>query len=171
MFNAPVTVARRHWLRSPWPLPRLAVSVSRAPAQAPPVLEPLPMPEILKQYQPISAERSEESARRRLADDPPHVRRLGIQPAQPDRYRTTSARLQPAWVFSTGVDQRTRGAADRRQRRDVRVDAGQPGDRHQREDRHAAVAVSPAAADARRAAASDQPRRRRLQRQGVLRRR
>ena len=78
-------------------------------------------------------------------------------------------RLQPAWVFSTGDGQRPRSAADRRQRRDVRGDARQSGARHQREDGHAAVALPPPAADARRGAASDEPRRGGLRRQGVFR--
>ena len=92
-----------------------------------------------------------EARRRRLADDPPHLRRLGLQPARSDHAGQRRA-------AAAGVDlldrrhQRTRSAADRERRRDVRVDAGQPGDRRRGEDRHAAVALSPADARGRRGA-------------------
>ena len=62
------------------------------------------MPEILKQYLPISAAASAESARRRLADDSPHLRRVGIQPAQLRSHRTTSSACSRRGFFPTGVD-------------------------------------------------------------------
>jgi len=66
------------------------------------LLEPLPMPEILKQYQPVTAERLKNPA----DGEWPMIRRTydgwGYSPLtqiRPDNVR----RLQPAWVFSTGV--------------------------------------------------------------------
>ena len=53
-----------------------ATLVAQAPQPTAPggvLLEPLPMPEILKQYQSIPAERLKNPSRWRLADDPPHV--------------------------------------------------------------------------------------------------
>ncbi len=72
-------------------------------AQAPTVLEPLPMPEILKRYVPISAERLKNPA----DGDWPMVRRTydgwGYSPlSQIDTGNV--ARLQPAWVFSTSME-------------------------------------------------------------------
>jgi alcohol dehydrogenase (cytochrome c) len=65
-------------------------------------LEPLPMPEILKQYQPISAERLKNPS----DDEWPMFRRTydgwGFSPLTqitPDNV----GRLEPAWIFSTGV--------------------------------------------------------------------
>ena len=82
----------------------ISAMAPQAQQQAPvaPVLEPLPMPEILKQYRPISAERL-----RAPADgDWPMIRRTydgwGYSPLNQiddDNVR----RLEPAWVFSTGV--------------------------------------------------------------------
>ncbi len=67
------------------------------------VLEPLPMPEILKQYQPIPAERLKNPA----DGDWPMIRRTydgwGYSPLDqitPDNVQ----RLQPAWVFSTSME-------------------------------------------------------------------
>jgi alcohol dehydrogenase (cytochrome c) len=66
-------------------------------------LEPLPMPEILKQYQAITAERLKNPA----DGDWPMFRRTydgwGFSPLTqitPDNV----ARLQPAWIFSTGAE-------------------------------------------------------------------
>ena len=87
---------------------------------------------------------AEEAGRRRLADVPPHLRRLGLQPARPDHAGTTSSRLQPVWAFATGQIERPRGAADREQRRDVRRDAGQPGDRARRQDRRSCCGATSA---------------------------
>jgi len=66
------------------------------------LLEPLPMPEILKQYQPISAERLRQPA----DGDWPMIRRTydgwGYSPlSQIDDDNVK--RLEPAWIFSTGV--------------------------------------------------------------------
>ena len=73
-----------------------------APGPAAPVLEPLPMPEILKQYQPITADRLKAPP----DGDWPMVRRTydgwGFSPLaqiNPGNVR----RLQPVWVFSTGA--------------------------------------------------------------------
>ncbi len=67
--------------------------------------------------------------------------------------------------------QRTRGGAHRQQRRNVRRHARQPGHRARRGVRPDPLAISAAAAGRRDPAAPDQPRRRAVRRQGVLRRR
>src|SRR5688572_27143798 len=86
----------------------LAAASMALRAQAPagggaPALTPLPMPEILKRYQPISAER--------LKNPPdgewPMIRRTydgwGYSPlSQIDTGNVR--RLQPAWVFSTSME-------------------------------------------------------------------
>ena len=84
----------------------LAQAPPRPPAAAAPpapVQEPLPMPDILKQYQPIGAERLKNPA----DGDWPMIRRTydgwGYSPLT----QITSdnvKRLAPAWVFSTGVN-------------------------------------------------------------------
>ena len=62
------------------------------------------------------------ATRRRLADDPAHVQRMGLQSARSDQRWKRQAP-------SAGVDdvdrheQRARGGADRQRRRDVRLDA------------------------------------------------
>ena len=111
---------------------------------------------------------SAEPRRRRLADDPADVRRLGLQPARSDyagQRRAAAARL--------GVlDRRDRaatGAADRERRRHVHRHAEQPGDRARRQDRRTALALPPPAARRCHRAARNQPRRRAVRRQGVLR--
>jgi len=82
----------------------IASMAPHAQQQAPvvPVLEPLPMPEILKQYRPISAERLRQPA----AGDWPMIRRTydgwGYSPL--DQIDDDNVkRLEPAWIFSTGV--------------------------------------------------------------------
>ena len=86
---------------------------ARPPAQQPvppargggpgdPLFEPLPMPEILKQYQPVSADRLKNPA----DGDWPMIRRTydgwGYSPlTQIDTGNVT--RLEPVWVLSTGV--------------------------------------------------------------------
>ena len=94
-----------------------------------PVLEPLPMPEILKRYVPISAERLKNPP----DGDWPMIRRTydgwGYSPlSQIDTGNVDAAAARVGVLDLDG--ERTRGAADRRQRRDVRVDAGQSGSRH-----------------------------------------
>ncbi len=99
------------------------------------------------------------SGRRRLADGAAHLRRLGLQPARADHRRQ-----RPAAAAGLGVldrrQQRPRGGADRRQRRDVRVHAGAPGGGHRRRDRRPAVALQQAGARSAGRPASDHPRRR-----------
>ena len=92
---------------------------------------------------------AEEARGRRLADDPAHLRRLGLQPARSDHAGQRRAAAAGVGVLDRR-DQRPRGAADRQRRRDVRRDAGQPGDRARREDRRAALALPAAAARGRR---------------------
>ncbi len=109
--------------------PRWTARAQQPAAPGAALLVPLPMPEILKQYQSIPAERLKNPP----DGDWPMFRRTydgwGYSPlSQIDTGNVK--RLQPAWVFSTVDGERTRGAADRRQRRDVRVDAGQSGARH-----------------------------------------
>ena len=96
--------------------------------------QPPPMPEILKQYQPISAERLKNPP----DGDWPMIRRTydgwGYSPlSQIDTDNVDAARAGMGFFHRRG--QRPRGSADRRQRRDVRVDARQPGARHQRAER------------------------------------
>ena len=82
----------------------IAPTAPHAQQQSPGILllEPLPMPEILKQYQPISAERLKHPA----DGDWPMIRRTydgwGYSPlSQIDDDNVK--RLEPAWIFSTGV--------------------------------------------------------------------
>ena len=122
------------------------LSIAQQPVTQPPLtqqppLPPLvvPMPEILKSYAPVTAERLT-TRRRRVADDPPHLRRLGLQPAGPDH----TGQRRPVAAGVGVLDrrgQRPRGGAGRRQRRDVPVHAGAPRGGHRREDRPAAVAL------------------------------
>jgi alcohol dehydrogenase (cytochrome c) len=88
-------------------LAAIAVALyAQAPSQPPPavpVLEPLPMAEILKRYAPISAERLLNP----LDGDWPMVRRTydgwGYSPLT--QITTDNVkRLQPAWVFSTSME-------------------------------------------------------------------
>src|SRR5687768_18455019 len=73
------------------------------PAPAVPVLEPLPMPEILKQYQPIAAERLKNPP----DGDWPMFRRTydgwGYSPLTQITTDNVN-RLQPVWVFSTAQE-------------------------------------------------------------------
>ena len=111
----------------------------------------------------------EETRGQRLADDPPHLQRVGLQPARSDH----AGQRQPAAAGVVLLDrpgQRPRGAADRQQRRDVRRHARQPGDRHRGEDRHGSLALQEGAGGGRHRAPPDQPRRRALRRQGLFRR-
>ena len=92
------------------------------------------MPAILQNYKPVDAERLKNPDDgdwlmvRRTYDGWGYSPLEQITPAN-------VTRLQPVWVVLDRRDQRPRGAADRQQRRDVRRDAGQPGDRARREDR------------------------------------
>ena len=103
-----------------------------------------PTPAVLQNYKPVTAERLKKP------DDGDWlmVRRTydgwGYSPLEQITTENVE-RLQPVWAFSTGVVKRSRSAADRQQRRDVRRDAEQSGDRHRREDRQAALALSQAA--------------------------
>ena len=72
------------------------------PAPGAPLLEPLPMPEILKQYQPISADRLKHPS----DNEWPMVRRTydgwGYSPLS--QINTDNVkRLQPTWIFSTAM--------------------------------------------------------------------
>ena len=76
-----------------------------------------------------------EAGRRRLADDPPHLRRLGLQPARPDHRRQRRA-------AAAGVDRSRPAQTNGHEAPPIVnngvmfvVDAGQPGDRARREDR------------------------------------
>ena len=98
------------------------------------------MPDILQKYAPVTAERLKKPEDgnwlmfRRTYDG------WGYSPLAeitPDNV----SRLQPVWSFATGADRGPPGAADRQQRRDVRGDAGQPGDRARGQDRQRAVAL------------------------------
>ena len=89
---------------------------------------------LLRNYKPVTAERLLKPDDWRLADDSPHVRRVGLQPAQSDQHRQ---RQQAAAGLDDrhGRDARPRVGARRQQRRDVRDHAEQSGDRARREDR------------------------------------
>ena len=111
---------------------------------------------------------SPHAGRRRLADDPAFVRRLGLQPARSDH----AGQRQPA-AAGVGVcdrrQQRARSRAGREQRRDVRLDAVAPGRRDRCEDRRDPLALHQGGRRERRRAASHVARRRALRRQGLLR--
>ena len=100
---------------------------------------------------------SDASRRQRLADDSPHLRRLGVQSAGADHHRERGP-------TRTGVDarhrcvERSRGAANREQRHHVRRHAGQSGDRIRGDNRQGALALSTPAPRRRGAAASDDTR-------------
>ena len=95
------------------------LSIAQQPVTQPPLTQPplpplvVPMPEILKGYAPVTAERLKNPADgdwlmiRRTYDGWGYSPLDQITPAN-------VARLQPAWVFSTGVGQRPRGRAARR---------------------------------------------------------
>ena len=157
--------------RCDWPPPRAGGAVAQQPvAPGAALLEPLPMPEILKQYQPIPAERLKNPA----DGDWPMFRRTydgwGYSPLS--QINTDNVqRLQPAWVFSTGVENGHEAPP-------IVVNGvmfvATPGNQVLAIDaktgtllwRYRRPLPTPG-----RAAASDEPRRRRLRRQGVLRRR
>ena len=117
------------------------------------------MPEILKQYQPVSAERLKNPA----PDEWPMIRRTydgwGYSPL--DQIDTGNVRrLQPAWVFSTSV-------ANGHEAPPIVVNGvmfvSTPGNQVLAINATTgtlAVAVPPPAADAGRAASPDEPRRR-----------
>ena len=89
-----------------------------------------------------------------------------------DQINTSNVKhLVPVWSFSTGVDLRPRGAADRQQRHDVRRHAVQPGHRAGCGDRRPDLALQARAAGRLQRAAQHQPRRGAVRRQGLLRRR
>ena len=105
-----------------------AIGTAQRPAPPPPPAPPLPMPAILKAYPPVTAERLVTPA----DDEWLMIRRTydgwGYSPL--DQITAANvARLQPVWIFSTGVTNGHEAAADRERRRDVRVHAGQPGHR------------------------------------------
>jgi alcohol dehydrogenase (cytochrome c) len=88
--------------QQPPPAPAQPATPTRGGARGGPALDPLPMPDILKQYQPISAERLKNPA----DGDWPMIRRTydgwGYSPlSQIDSGNV--ARLDPAWVLSTGA--------------------------------------------------------------------
>ena len=70
-----------------------------------------------------------EAGRRRLADGPAHLRRLGLQPAGADHAGERCA-PRAGLELPDRREQRTRSAADRQRRRDVRRDPGQSGASH-----------------------------------------
>ncbi len=99
------------------------------------------MPALLENYPPVTARPPHRTGRRRLADGAAHLRRVGLQSARPDHARPTCARLQPAWVFSTGVNSGHEAAPIVNDGVMFVVHARTPGGRHRREDRRAAVAL------------------------------
>ena len=125
-----------------------------------------------RSYKPVTADRLKQTGRRRLADVPPHLRRLGLQPARRRSRRRTSARLQPVWAFATGADRAAIEAPPIVNNGVMFV--ATPGNQvlaHRREDRRRCCgAIKRPLPEDVIAAASDQPRRRAVRRQGVLRR-
>jgi alcohol dehydrogenase (cytochrome c) len=94
------TVPRAQQQGAPTPAPQPTAPRGGGPGGQLP--EPLPMPEILKQYQPVSAERLKNPPE----GDWPMIRRTydgwGYSPlTQIDT--DTVKRLEPAWIFSTSV--------------------------------------------------------------------
>ena len=114
----------------------------------------------------MTAAAAAEARGRRVADDPPHLRRVGLQPARSDHRRQRRTPAAGVGLLDRRRE-RPRGAAPRPRRRDVRLDARQPGDCRRREDGPASLALSTAAARGRRRHAPDHARRRALRRQGV----
>ena len=103
-----------------------------------------------------------------LADDPPHLRRMGLQSAVRHYAGERSAIEAGVGV----LDRRSASASGRtarQRRRDVRHESEQSGHRDRCEERKPALALSTAARDRHERSASDQPRRGALWRQGVLR--
>ena len=142
------------------------LNAGQRPAPVPPPAPPLPMPPILKAYPPVTAADLLTPADRRMADDPPHLRRVGLQPARSDHRRQRRAAAAGMGLRDRRRE-RPRGAAPRPRRRDVRLDAGQPGDRRRCQDGHASLALSATTARRRRRHAPDDARCRSLRRQGV----
>ena len=107
----------------------LALVASAASAQQPappPLRPPSPMPAALQTYKPVTADRLKQPDDGDWLMYPPHLRRLGLQPAGADHDRER----RPAEAGMDPGDRPGRGppgAADRQQRRDVRRDAGEPG--------------------------------------------
>ena len=126
------------------------------------------MPDILQKYTPVTAERLKKPEDgnwllfRRTYDG------WGYSPLA----EITPRQCEPA---AAGLELRHRsdrgpsGAADREQRRDVRGDAGQPAARARGQDRQPPVALQASVPRGHDAAASDQPRRRPVRRQGLFR--
>ena len=137
-----------------------------APASATPV--PGPMPEILQKYTPVTAERLKKPEDgnwlhfRRTYDGWGYSPLAEITPAN-------VSRLQPVWSYSHRPGRGPPGAADREQRRHVRGDARQSAARARGQDRQPAVALQAAVPRGHDPAASDQPWRRTMGRQGAVR--
>ena len=149
-------------LRCGWPLPDwLNSRLRRRPAA----------PAVLRSYQTRHGRAAQEPRAGQLADDPPHLRRLGLQPARPRSRPPTSRQLQLVWTVPTG-EGRVHEAAPivnngvmfvtTPNNQVIALDA-KTGER--------ALALPAAAAGRRVRAARHQPRRRALRRQGLLRRR
>jgi len=137
-----------------------------APLSATPV--PGPLPEVLQKYAPVTAERLKNPEDGNWF----HFRRTyngwGFSPLKGNhagQRRTSAIGLE----HGDRPDRRSSGAADRQQRRDVRGDPGQPGDRHGRQVGRHPVALQASGAGGPGQSASDQPRRRALRRQGLFR--
>ena len=144
----------------------LLAAVGMAGAQGP--VSKAPVPDILTSYPPVTADRLKRPEPQNWLMIRGTYDGWGYSPL--DQITPANvARLQPVWLFATGMDQRPRGAAAREQRRHVRLDARQPGDRDRRAHRAAALALPQPAAARHDHPASDQPRRGALRRQGLLR--
>ena len=135
-------LAPRSWLRQAGACVYAVTSIvvtfaQQAPAPPPPgvAAPPTPIAAVLRSYQPVTAERLKNPERRQLADDSPHLRRLGLQSADADHARQRQAAAAGLGILPTGEAKVHEAAAGRQQRRDVRLDAEQPGDRHRREER------------------------------------
>ena len=126
----------------------VALGAAQRPVPAPPPSPPLPMPAILKAYPTVTAERLLKPS----GDEWLMIRRTydgwGYSPL--DQITPANvARLQPVWVVLDRRGERPRGGAARQRRRDVRLDARQPGDCRRREDGPPPLAI-PAAPPRRR---------------------
>ena len=95
------------------------------------------------------------------------LRQSRLQPARADHDRERGG-PRAGLDHVDRRDVRSRGAADRQRRRDVRDDAGGPGHRHRCAHRRATLDLQPAVPGGHGAPASDEPRRRPVRRQGLL---
>ena len=127
-----------------------------------------PVPAILQSYKPVTADRLKKPEDGDWLMVRRTLRWLGLQSARADHPWQRHAAAAGVELLHR-CDQRPPGAADCQQRRHVRGNAGEPGDRTRCENRRLALALSKAASGGRHPVARHQPRRRAARQQSPVR--